>query len=154
MIKIIEAVTAEHIGQARNLFEEYARSLDFQLSFQDFQTELDNLPGDYAPPDGCLLLAFYDNKIAGCVAMRKLAKHISELKRMYVKPVFRGKSLGRKLAEAIISKARQIGYRKMRLDTIDIMTEAINLYRSLGFKEVEKYRYNPIEGARFFELEL
>jgi len=154
MIKIEIAKTGEQIELARALFGEYARSLDFQLCFQDFQSELDSLPGEYASPDGCLLLAFYENNVAGCVAMRKLAEDTCELKRMYIKPAFRRLGLGRQLADTIINKARQAGYRKMRLDTIDTMIEAIDLYRSLGFEEVGRYRYNPIEGARFFELEL
>jgi putative acetyltransferase len=154
MIKIVAAKTEAEIRQAHGLFEEYAQSLDFQLCFQNFQAELENLPGDYAPPAGCLLLAYYENNIAGCVAMRQLGEEICELKRMYVRPVYRRRGLGRKLAELIINNARQSGYRKIRLDTIATMTEAIGLYRSLGFEEIDKYRDNPVAGARFFELDL
>jgi ribosomal protein S18 acetylase RimI-like enzyme len=154
MIEIIPVDTKDHISLVHSLFEEYAHSLGFHLDFQDFQAELVNLPGDYAPPDGCLLLAFNDNALAGCVGMRKLEQGVCELKRMYVKPEFRKLGIGRKLAETVIALAHDTGYKLMRLDTLANMTEAVSLYRSLGFKESERYRYNPIEGAKFFRLEL
>ncbi|MCP4581150.1 MAG: GNAT family N-acetyltransferase [candidate division Zixibacteria bacterium] len=154
MIKIILVKTNKQIALARPLLEEYARSLGFHLDFQDFQTELNNLPGDYALPDGRMLLAYSDDTLAGCVGMRKFDQGVCELKRMYVKPEFRKQGIGRQLAEAVIARARDTGYKLMRLDTLANMTEAVNLYRSLGFKESERYRYNPIEGAKFFGLEL
>lgn len=154
MLKIIPVTSRKHIEIVRELFKEYADSLSFSLCFQDFDKELAELPGEYAPPDGRLLLAIYENKIAGCVALRKITDEICEMKRLYVRPEFRGRGIGRKLSVAIIEEAKKIGYKRMRLDTIPSMKEAINLYKSLGFKEIEPYRYNPIEGAMFMELEI
>jgi ribosomal protein S18 acetylase RimI-like enzyme len=154
MLKIIQADSEEYYPQGRELLREYASSLGFDLHFQEFQKELAEFPGEYAPPDGRLLLAQEDTKIAGCVALRKISKDVCEMKRLYVRPEFRGKGIGRSLARAIIEEARKIGYKHMRLDTVPFMKEAISLYRSLGFEEIESYRYNPIEGARFMELDL
>ncbi len=152
MLKIFSAGTREYIGLAKTLFVEYADSLGFDLAFQDFEEEIANLPGDYASPAGCLLLAKYKDQPAGCVALRKLSDGICEMKRLYVRPQFRGLGIGRKLAEAIISEARRIGYNCMRLDTIPSMEAARALYVSLGFREIDPYRYNPIEDAVFMEL--
>jgi len=149
---IIQAESNNDIAHARALFVAYAASLDFDLCFQNFAQELAELPGEYGPPDGRLLLAFDDSQPAGCVALRKIGDGVCEMKRLYVRPVFRGKGIGRALAVAILDAARQIGYRTMRLDTIASMTEAIALYRSLGFKETAPYYRNPIEGATFMEL--
>ena len=154
MLRIIPAKPEQDLELIRELFKEYASSLGFDLSFQDFKEELANLPGDYAPPDGCILLAKDKEQIAGCVALRKMGEDICEMKRLYVRPEFRGKGIGRKLSVAIIDKARDIGYKYMRLDTVPAMKQAIALYRSLGFKQIEPYRYNPIEGATFMELEI
>jgi ribosomal protein S18 acetylase RimI-like enzyme len=154
MLKITSADFETDIKFIRELFEEYAKSLGFDLNFQDFKKELDDLPGDYAPPDGCLLLAKDKDQIAGCVALRKMDENICEMKRLYVRPEFRGKGIGKKLSVDIIDKAREMGYEYMRLDTVPSMKEAIALYRSLGFKQIEPYRYNPIEGATFMELEI
>jgi carbonic anhydrase len=153
-MRIVCAESNDDIAQARALFLEYAASLGFDLCFQDFKSELVELPGEYAPPDGRLLLAFDDSQPAGCVALRKIGDGVCEMKRLYVRPAFRGKGIGRALAVAILDAARQIGYRTMCLDTIASMTEAIALYRSLGFKETAPYCHNPIPGAKFMELML
>jgi putative acetyltransferase len=154
MTKILPADFEKQLSQIREILEEYSTSLGFDLHFQEFEREIVQLPGDYGPPDGRLLLAVEDDKIAGCVALRKLDENTCEMKRLYVRPEFRGKNLGRDLAEAIIREARKIGYQRMRLDTVPFMKRAIALYRSLGFREIEPYRYNPIQGAKFMELDL
>jgi ribosomal protein S18 acetylase RimI-like enzyme len=154
VIQLIQVESEQDLETVRGLFKEYATSLGFDLDFQDFKKEFDELPGEYAPPDGCLLLAGYKAKIAGCVALRKMDENVCEMKRLYVRPEFRGKGIGKELSVAIIEKAREIGYKYMRLDTIPAMKEAIALYQSLGFKEIEPYRYNPLKGATFMELAL
>ena len=154
-MKLIQVVAAEHIKHARELFEEYAAWLDISLCFQDFDKELAGLPGQYTPPDGRLLLAIEDDLIAGCVALRKIGEGTCEMKRLFLRSAFRGKGLGRKLAEAIIAEASQIGYERMRLDTLPgRMDQAIAIYRSLGFREIHPYYENPVEGATFMELSL
>lgn len=150
MITIVHA-GEEYIGYIRQLFTEYAVSLGIDLSFQDFKKELEELPGEYTPPDGRLLLAQYNGHDAGCVGLRKITTEICEMKRLYVKPKFRRKGIGRNLATAIIEEARRIGYVRMRLDTLPSMKNAMALYHSLGFKPTKPYRYNPIEGAIFME---
>jgi len=154
MLKIFPAETKEDIELAKMLFVEYADSLGFDLDFQDFEEELANLPGDYAGPRGCLLLAKYKDQPAGCVALRAFSSSICEMKRLYVRPKFRNLGIGKALAESVIEQARRIGYARMRLDTIPSMQAARALYASMGFREIEPYRYNPIEGAVFMELEL
>lgn len=154
-MKLIEAHSAEEIGHARELFEEYAAGLGIDLCFQSFEKELAELPGAYVPPAGRLLIAIADKQAAGCVALRKIADGVCEMKRLYVRPGFRGSGLGHTLADAIILNAREIGYRRMRLDTLPgRMDRAIAMYRSLGFKEIEPYYDNPVAGALFMELEL
>ncbi len=154
MIKIIQATTNEHFRQAHLLFEEYAASLDFELDFQDFDIELKEMHTMYAPPDGCLLLALMKETTAGCVALRKQSTNICEMKRLFVKPGFRGKGIGKALAEHIICSGREIGYHRLRLDTVPSMASARSLYRSLGFQEIEPYRFNPIKGTSYMELNL
>ncbi|MGH2575440.1 MAG: GNAT family N-acetyltransferase [Ignavibacteria bacterium] len=136
------------------LFTEYAESLGFDLCFQNFDKELAGLPGDYSAPEGRLILAFHNKKPAGCVALRKLSKKICEMKRLYVRNNFRGKGIGRILAEKIIEEAGNAGYKRMRLDTTPKMKEAIKLYKSLGFKKIKPYTFNPIKGALYMELRL
>jgi ribosomal protein S18 acetylase RimI-like enzyme len=154
-LSIQPAQTPEQIAQARELFLEYAQSLGFSLCFQNFDQELANLPGGYAPPDGRLLLAEYETQLAGCVALHKLEPGICEMKRLYLRPQFRGHGLGRMLADSIIAEARQIGYHHMRLDTVEpAMKDAVAMYRRLGFKEIAPYCANPMAGAMYMELEL
>ena len=155
LTEIRRAQSPEDIEHARELFREYAAWLEIDLCFQNFEQELVELPGEYAPPNGRLFLASRDTGIAGCVALRKIGEGICEIKRLFVRPEFRGQGLGRKLAEAMIQEARQLGYARMRLDTLPPkMNDAIGLYRSLGFVEIEPYYNNPVPGAKFMELSL
>lgn len=154
MLEIKQVTSKERIEQASELFKEYSNYLNIDLEFQNFNEELESLPGDYSLPEGCLLLAFYKNKLAGCVALRKFDEGMCEMKRLYVRSGYRGKGIGKALAKQILNTARQLGYTHMRLDTLPFMKEAITLYLSLGFKEIDPYRYNPYEGAKFFELKL
>lgn len=154
MIEIFEVKTGKDIGLVRELFAEYTDSLGIDLGFQNFEEESANLPGCYARPEGCILLARYNEEIVGCVALSKLSDGICEGKRLYVRPQFRGLKIGRKLVEAIIAEARKIGYTRMRGDTLASMKAAQALYASLGFRQIEAYCYNPIEGAKFIELSL
>lgn len=154
MIQIKRAETISEFGLARDLFTEYAEALGFDLGFQDFRNELDNLDAMYGPPGGVILIADVDNEPAGCVAMRRFSDDACEMKRLYVRPEFRKRGIGRMLSVEIIATARQAGYHRMLLDTIDTMTGAIALYKSLGFVEVESYRFNPLAGAAYFELKL
>jgi ribosomal protein S18 acetylase RimI-like enzyme len=141
------------LEEIRRLFLEYARSLDFNLCFQNFDKELQDLPGPYAPPQGRLILCRLNGAAAGCIALKPLGNGLCEMKRLFVRPEFRGKSIGLKLATRLIEDAQQIGYPTMRLDTIaGKMDPAIALYRRLGFKEIPPYYENPVPGAAFFEL--
>lgn len=150
-----QAETSAQIAQARDLFLEYAQSLGFSLCFQNFDGELASLPGEYAPPEGRLLLAEYEGQLAGCVALHKLEPGVCEMKRLYLRPAFRGKGLGRALADHVIAEARQIGYRRMRLDTVEpVMKDAVAVYRKIGFREIAPYCSNPIAGAIYMELQL
>jgi|SRR5438128_2241900 len=144
----------ERMDPLRQLFAQYAEATGACECFQDFAKELACLPGPYAPPTGQLLLAEVDAQPAGCVALRKIDDGICEMKRLYVRPEFRGRRLGRTLAETILAQARQIGYRAMRLDTLSSMTAARALYRSLGFQIIPRYNDNPNPDALYFELEL
>lgn len=151
----VQAESPAQVAQARELFLEYAQSLGVDLCFQSFEEELAGLPGHYAPPEGRLLLAECDGQLAGCVALHPWEAGVCEMKRLYLRPSFRGKGLGRVIAEKIIAEARSIGYRSMRLDTIaPIMKDAVEMYRKLGFREIAPYRPNPIAGATYMELQL
>jgi putative acetyltransferase len=154
MLMIEDALSGEPLQQARLLFEEYAASVDVDLCFQGFQRELDTLPGSYAPPGGRLLVARQDGQVAGCVALRPLEPGICEMKRLYVRPAFRGSGLGRILVDRIIDEARRSGYSRMRLDSLPSMVPAIALYRQLGFRDIPSYGKNPVIGAVFLELPL
>ena len=154
-MKLFQATSEDDIQQARGLFEEYAAWLKISLCFQNFDKELANLPGHYAPPSGRLLLAKEADELAGCIALRQIEPGISEIKRLFLRQEFRGQGLGRVLVEAIIEEARKIGYRRIRLDTLpDRMDKAVALYRSIGFHEIAPYYENPVEGATFMELTL
>ena len=154
MLRIGEIEREKDLNEVKKLFGDYASALGISLDFQDFDQELANLPGDYSPPDGSLLIALWEGEVAGCVALRKFANGICEMKRLYTKLQFRGFGIGRTLCEAIIVRARRIGYERMRLDTLPSMETARALYASLGFTEIEPYRYNPIEDSSFMELVL
>jgi ribosomal protein S18 acetylase RimI-like enzyme len=152
-VQIVDGHVDEHVPSVRALFEEYAASLGVDLGFQDFEREVAELPGEYVPPGGRLLLAL-DPERAGCVALRPFEPGVCEMKRLYVRPAHRGSGLGRILAEAIVEAGRAAGYMRMRLDTLPTMEAARALYRSLGFEEVEAYRHNPIHGTTYFERPL
>ncbi len=154
---MLEIKTAQSYGEIKiikELFKEYAESLNFSLCFQNFDEELKNLPGEYFPPEGSLLLAEYNGLPAGCVALRKIDHDICEMKRIYVKNNFRGLQIGKLLANKIIDEARRIGYKKMRLDTVHTMKAAQTLYKSLGFYEINPYGYHPVEKTIYMELVL
>ncbi|HEY6843700.1 MAG TPA: GNAT family N-acetyltransferase [Thermoanaerobaculia bacterium] len=138
------------VSIVRELFLEYARSLGVDLDFQDFEREVATLPGDYNP----ILVAHWNGEVAGCVALHALDRSTCEMKRLYVRPAYRGHAIGRALAERIIGEARAHGFSKMRLDTLPMMQEAQKLYRTLGFEEISPYRFNPIAGSKFMELDL
>ncbi len=154
MHTLLEAHTPQHIPTVRALFGEYAAWLGFDLCFQNFAQELADLPGGYAPPTGRLFLALVDGEPAGCIALCRIDMKTCEMKRLFVRPAFRGRGIGESLTRALITAAREIGYARMRLDTLPTMTSALKLYRALGFGEIAPYRYNPIPGAIYMELEL
>jgi ribosomal protein S18 acetylase RimI-like enzyme len=147
---VITIAPADDLSIVRALITEYATSLGVDLSFQNLDHELSTLDAFYE----LILVARDDHDVAGCVALRRIDDEICEMKRLYVRPDFRGRDLGSRLAERIIEEARQRGYKRMRLDTLPTMTAAIPLYRSLGFVEIAPYRFNPVEGTRFMELNL
>jgi putative acetyltransferase len=184
MLRIAPADRDPAVKVVSVLFREYAQSLGVDLSFQNFDDELATLPGEYAPPGGRIFLALFDEDdtplaervherecsrsqtplaaassatfeaIAGCVALRRMDDETCEMKRLYVRRQFRGQGVGRTLVAGIIEAAHEIGYRRLRLDTLPQMSQAQALYRSLGFREIPPYRYNPVPGTRFFELVL
>lgn len=151
---IREARGAHDLAVAATLFQEYADALGVDLSFQGFAEEVSGLPGAYAPPAGRILLAFEAGHAAGCVALRPLAADVCEMKRLYVRPGYRASGLGRRLAEAIMASGRELGYERMRLDTLPSMGAAQALYRSVGFRQIDPYTVNPVPGTRFLEASL
>jgi putative acetyltransferase len=154
-MQLIQVTNSDQVQTARQLFEEYADALGISLCFQNFEQELAELPGRYSPPTGRLLLAYSDQNVAGCIALRGLDSNVCEMKRLFVRPSFRSYGLGRVLVNEIINEARRIGYERMRLDTFPgKMDTAIALYRDLGFQEIKPYYDNPVEGATFMELML
>jgi ribosomal protein S18 acetylase RimI-like enzyme len=153
-IHVKEVQGSSDLDAVRILFREYANSLAFDLSFQDFEKELESLPGRYAFPEGCLLIAKNQEGIVGCGAVRKIDNGVCEMKRLFVRSEYRGTGIGRRLAMEIIRIAIRSGYSHMRLDTTPSMNEATSLYRSLGFYDIEPYCYNPVPGAVFLELDL
>lgn len=154
VVRIHHAESPNSLKLVRELFLEYAHSLDVDLCFQDFSQELSDLPGKYARPAGRLLLASEHGNALACGALRPNDDDVCEMKRLYVRPAARGKGLGVALIGELVKEARVIGYQRMRLDTLPSMTKAIALYRSLGFTEVAPYRYNPIPGSLFLEIDL
>ena len=154
-IEIRRVESVAEVEAATRLFEEYAATLGLDLSFQRFAEEIASMPGEYAPPRGTLLLALDAGTAVGCVGLRPLEwPDAAELKRLYVRPSARGRRFGVGLSAKAIATAREIGYRRLRLDTLPTMGEAVALYEALGFRDIEPYRFNPIPGARFLELRL
>ncbi len=153
-VRIEDAHTEPLLEAARGLFREYAASLDIDLCFQGFDAELAGLPGDYMPPRGRLLVASFEGAPVGCGALRPLEGDACEMKRLYVRPGFRGLKVGRLLVERLCSEARTAGYKRIRLDTLPSMNEARVLYESLGFRRIDAYTFNPVPGAIFLELAL
>jgi putative acetyltransferase len=152
--KIRQVSSVAEIATARALFEDYAAALEIDLGYQGFAEELASLPGAYAPPRGRLLIARVRDEAAGCVALRPLGEDVCEMRRLYVRPTFRGSGIGKQLAEAIIAEARQIGYAIMRLDTVPKLEAATRLYESLGFVRRDSYYETPVGGTSFMELGL
>jgi ribosomal protein S18 acetylase RimI-like enzyme len=152
--EIIQALDEDAVAAVKTLFQEYADSLGIDLEFQGFGEELASLPGKYAPPRGRLLLATIEGDPAGCVALRGLEPDVCEMKRLYVRPLFRSSGLGRMLAQRIVEEARSAGYRSMRLDTLPSMSAARSLYAELGFRPIAPYYPNPVSGTAFLELDL
>jgi ribosomal protein S18 acetylase RimI-like enzyme len=163
-VTIVHAASDAEIQIARRLFREYEKSLGVDLCFQGFEQELASLPGSYAPPRGRLLLAIDDSggdgghgargRAVGCVALRPLGDDVCEMKRLYLRAAVRGRGVGRLLAERIMEEGRAIGYRAMRLDTLPMMTDAIAMYRRLGFREIDPYYPNPVAGTLYMERAL
>ncbi|MEM6700820.1 MAG: GNAT family N-acetyltransferase [Bacteroidota bacterium] len=154
MLQITEALNSSEIQQVRHIFQEYAVTRGFDDALKGFEEELANLPGKYAAPSGALLLAKWKKEAVGCVAFRALSDSICEMKRMYVKPTFRGKGIGKALVVHLLDVAKARSYKSMCLDTHPTMLVAHQLYAQFGFKEIERYNDNPIEGIRFFERTL
>ena len=153
-MQIVLAHNADHLLTVYELFQEYAVGVGLNFCFQGFTEELATLPGKYAPPDGRLLLGECNGQPAACVAMRKISDGVCEMKRLYVRPAYRGRGIGRDLAEAMIVSASESGYRAMKLDTLASMKPAVALYESLGFRRTTAYYQNPLPDVVYFELQL
>ena len=154
-MRIVQAQSEAELQQVRALFSEYVNWLGINLCFQNYEKELAELPGEYAPPSGRLFLAVDGDVAAACAALRDLGDGTCEMKRLFVRPEFRGQRLGWQLAELILNEARKIGYQRIRLDTLPgKMDRAIAMYRTLGFKEIAPYYQNPVREALFMELSL
>ena len=153
-IRIVQPESAEDWRQARKLIEQYAASLDLDLSFQNLQHELENLAIEYAPPAGAFLLAGEKDAYLGCVGLRPLTTDVGEMKRLYAIPAARGQHIGRRLAEAVVEAAKLRGYTRLLLETLPAMKQAQSLYASMGFKPTAAYRFNPVPGAAYLELSL
>lgn len=153
-IDLLPAIDPPAIAGVRELFREYQRSLAVDLCFQNFEAELVSLPGDYAPPRGRLIVAYIDGRPAACVALRPVDGQTGEMKRLFVRPAHRGQRLGFRLVATVIFESREIGYRRLVLDTLPSMTEAQILYARFGFVDIPPYTYNPIAGSRFMGLDL
>jgi putative acetyltransferase len=158
LVSLKEPSTLEQMNSVREIFLEYAGTLSVDLCFQGFDLELQELPGEYAPPRGTLLLALVNHQVAGCCALRPLdsadTPNASEMKRLYVRPAFRRLGLGRQLAEAVMDAARRYGYSSIFLDTLDEMETARALYEDLGFEEIPPYYHNPLPGAHYLRVTL
>jgi putative acetyltransferase len=144
----------EELEEVREIFIEYADFLQVDLCFQDFEKELQTLHEVYFPPTGCIILAKENNQVFGCIALKPIAEGVCEMKRLYVRPEARGKALGKQLVEELIDFAKKAGYKKMKLDTITSLKDAIKLYQSKGFVKTEPYVYNPLSDVQYFELTL
>jgi putative acetyltransferase len=153
-IVLRDAAGVDDLSRVRELFLEYAAWLKVDLCFQGFEAELAALPGRYSPPDGRLLLAMDGDAAAGCIALRRFDTQAGEVKRMYVRPAWRGRGLGDRMASAMIDAARGIGYRRLLLDTLGHMRSARAVYARAGFREIAAYYHNPIPGAVYLELRL
>jgi putative acetyltransferase len=151
---LLHATTSHQWDEARRLVREYAASLNVDLSFQNFDQELEHFTSEYAAPNGAFILAEHDGQYVACIGVRRFADDIGEIKRLYVVPAARGTGLGRALVERIIDVAREMGYRSLLLDTLPFMKEAQALYLSLGFEPTDAYRFNPVAGSAFLQLEL
>ncbi|MBT9507866.1 GNAT family N-acetyltransferase [Rhodoferax sp.] len=157
-VRFLTPTSSSELDALRGIFREYADSLAVDLCFQGFEAELASLPGEYAEPRGALLMALVNEEVAGCCALRPLDNvdyiNACEMKRLYVRPLFRKSGLGRQLAEAILDQARLAGYNSVLLDTLDDMESARALYEELGFSEIPPYYHNPIEGAHYLKVDL
>lgn len=144
----------DNLEDVKLLFKEYAEMLGVDLSFQNFDEEIEGLPGKYGKPYGKLYLAYNDSKLAGCIALRRFDKEACEMKRLFVRPEFRGKKIGEKLVKKVIEDARLMGYKKIYLDTLFTLKNAVHLYRNLGFYEIPAYYNNPLRNVLYFSIDL